>query len=312
MARTAAAEESTNTASAAPRESASSPSAPEPAKRSSTRSAVDTRPSTENSASRTRSEVGRVREPAGATSRRPPKRPATILTPGSARAPRRRSVAQRGGEQHVLGLLELGVGLDDPLRGAREPPRAAPGRARLRPDWRVPMSSPSPAQAQVHLGEPEAVAVLGQRAQARGLLGPEEQAQRLVLAAADAPAQLVQLGDAVALGVLDQHHGRVRDVDPDLDHRRGDEHVGVAGGEARHRRLLLARAHLAVEQHDAEVAELGAREALVLGAWPRAPAAPRTPRRAGRRRTPAARRAAPRGCARRRARARARRRRRGW
>ena len=124
---------------------------------------------------------------------------------------------------------------------------------------------PLAAQLEVDLGELEAVAVLAQRAQAARLLGPEEQAQRLVLAAADPPAQLVQLGDAVALGVLDDHHGGVRDVDADLDHRRGDEHVGAARGERGHRLLLLARAHLAVHQHDPVVLQLAAAQALVLG-----------------------------------------------
>ena len=79
---------------------------------------------------------------------------------------------------------------------------------------------------------------------------------RLVLAAADPPAELVELGEPVALGALDQHHGRVGDVDPDLDHGRRDEHVGLAGGERLHRRRLLARRHLAVEEPDAEVGEL--------------------------------------------------------
>ena len=74
-----------------------------------------------------------------------------------------------------------------------------------------------------------------------------------MLAAADAPAQLVQLADAEALGALDEHDRRVGDVDADLDDRRRDEHVGLAGGERRHRLLLLARAHLAVQQRDAVV-----------------------------------------------------------
>ena len=121
------------------------------------------------------------------------------------------------------------------------------------------------AQLEVDLGELEAVAVVGQRAQPGRLLGPEQQAQRLVRAAADPPAQLVQLRDPVALGVLDEHHRGVGDVDADLDHRRGDEHVGAARGERRHRLLLLARAHLAVQQHDAEVAQLAGPQPLELG-----------------------------------------------
>ena len=86
-----------------------------------------------------------------------------------------------------------------------------------------------------------------------------------MLAAADAAAELVQLRDPVALGVLDEHHRRVRHVDADLDDRRGHEHVGAAGGERLHRLGLLARLHLAVQQHDLEVGELGRAQALELG-----------------------------------------------
>ena len=49
-----------------------------------------------------------------------------------------------------------------------------------------------------------------------------------MLAAADPAAQLVELREPVALGPLDQHHGRVGDVDPDLDHARRHQHVGLA------------------------------------------------------------------------------------
>ena len=52
-------------------------------------------------------------------------------------------------------------------------------------------------------------------------------------AAPDAAAQLVQLEQPEPVGVLDDHHRRVRDVDADLDHGRGDEHVELAGAEAR-------------------------------------------------------------------------------
>ena len=40
--------------------------------------------------------------------------------------------------------------------------------------------------------------------------------------AADPPAQLMELREPEALGVLDEHHRRVRHVDPDLDHGRRD------------------------------------------------------------------------------------------
>ena len=97
-----------------------------------------------------------------------------------------------------------------------------------------------------------------------------------MLAAADAPAQLVQLGDAVAVGVLDEHDRGVGDVDADLDDGRGDEHVRLAAGEALHRRLLLGRAHLAVQQHDLEVGQLAGLQPLVLRGRGAGVQAPRT------------------------------------
>jgi hypothetical protein len=70
-ARIAAGALSTNVASAAPRDSASMPSAPEPANKSSTRAPATRSPRIENSASRMRSDVGRVAVPVGAVRRRP-------------------------------------------------------------------------------------------------------------------------------------------------------------------------------------------------------------------------------------------------
>ena len=61
------------------------------------------------------------------------------------------------------------------------------------------------------------------------LLRPrDEQAVRLLRPAPDAAAQLVKLREAEAVGLLDDHHGRVRDVHADLDHRRRDEDVELA------------------------------------------------------------------------------------
>jgi hypothetical protein len=69
----AAREESTKTARAAPRESASSPSEPLPAKRSSTRAPLRSvrAASREKIEARTRAVAGRVTNPRGARSRRP-------------------------------------------------------------------------------------------------------------------------------------------------------------------------------------------------------------------------------------------------
>ena len=63
----------------------------------------------------------------------------------------------------------------------------------------------------------------------------EQQAGRGLVAAADAAAQLVQLGEAEALGMLDHHDRRVRHVDADLDHRRRHQRSIAGAGECGHR-----------------------------------------------------------------------------
>ena len=75
----------------------------------------------------------------------------------------------------------------------------------------------------------------------------------------------MQLREPEPVGVLDDHHGRVRHVDADLDDGRRDEHVELAGAELGHHRFLLLRRQLAVQQPEPQ-----ARELLV-------PAAARTP-----------------------------------
>ena len=111
------------------------------------------------------------------------------------------------------------------------------------------------AQPQILLGDAEAVLGLAQDREPR--LGGfaerrlvEQQAGRMPGAAADAAAQLMELREAEALGVLDHHHGRLRHVDADLDHRGGDQQPRFACGEARHGGVLVGALHAAVHQID--------------------------------------------------------------
>ncbi len=116
-----------------------------------------------------------------------------------------------------------------------------------------------------------------------------------VLAAADAPADLVQLRQAEHVGALDDERVDLRDVEPALDDRGRDEHVEIAAQELDHRLLELLVVHLAMADADArlghEPAQLLGRlvdrlDAVVevedLAARARAPGAP-PPRRAPRR-----------------------------
>ena len=83
---------------------------------------------------------------------------------------------------------------------------------------------------------------------------------------ADPAPQLVELGDAEAVGVLDHHDRGVGDVDAHLDHRRGDQHVERAGTERGHHRFLFLRRQLPVQQTQAQAGKhLDAEPFVLLG-----------------------------------------------
>ena len=316
-----------------PRESASMPSAPRarrtgrararPRRRRASRTAPRARGRRSAASPARAAPAGACRRASRRSPARTPPRDTGAADLASAQRDRlerlgRRSAAQRVAEQRVLGRAAArgrAATIASACARARSSSSASSGRRATRnwprPDWRVPISSPSLRSSRSISASGSRRRARPARAAAREPGGPDEQAAARVLAAADAPAQLVQLGDPEALGVLDQHHGRVGHVDPDLDHRRRDEHVGLARRERRHRLLLLARAHPAVQQHQPialrsspsrrrSSSAVAARAPIPAAAAP-ARSPPVTPRPAGRRRTPGARPRAPRGAARRRA-----------
>ena len=108
------------------------------------------------------------------------------------------------------------------------------------------------AQAQVLLGDHEAIVASFQDPQPFESLGAsaslEQDAGRGMLSPADAPAELVELGQAEALRVLNEEQGGVGDVDPDLDHGGGDKHTDFPGSERLHDGLLLRGFHFPMEK----------------------------------------------------------------
>ena len=96
------------------------------------------------------------------------------------------------------------------------------------PLCRVPSTSPSPRsrKSSSAMRKPSSVSRMIGKPRLGGLAERrlvEQQAGRRLGAAPDAAAQLVELRQPEALGVLDHHDGRVRHVDADLDHRGGDQ-----------------------------------------------------------------------------------------
>ena len=66
------------------------------------------------------------------------------------------------------------------------------------------------------------------------------------IGAANPPAQLVKLAQAVAIGAIDQHGIRKRDVETVFDNRRRNQHIVFMPHEGEHHALKLRLAHLAV------------------------------------------------------------------
>src|SRR5688500_18104524 len=248
--------DSTNTTCAAPRLSASNPSAPVPAKPSSTRAPSMRGASTLKSVSRRRSEVGRSPAHEGDARRRPLRCPAMIRTlarlrlggdkhEGSASLEQYLLARPPGGRLANLDETELRVPLvaDDGRQRRRQPCLDLPPRlpvgyfqdvavayevpgAELRQP-RLPRAEEvaRSTQLEIALGNREAVVRLGHRPQPLArVVAPrrliEQDAVRVPLAAADPSAELVQLREAEALGVLHHHHRGVGHVHADLDDRR--------------------------------------------------------------------------------------------
>ena len=96
----------------------------------------------------------------------------------------------------------------------------------------MPEQRSAAAEVEIDLRQLEAVGRVDERLQPvpRGLgqllrHARDEHAVRLLRPAADAAPQLVQLRKPEAVGLLHDHHRRVRNVDTDFDHGRRDEHV---------------------------------------------------------------------------------------
>ena len=72
----------------------------------------------------------------------------------------------------------------------------------------------------------------------------------LVLGAADAAAELIEIGQAEAIGAIDDDGVGVRNIEAALDDRGADEHVDFSGDETLHDVFEFVRVHLAVAEVD--------------------------------------------------------------
>ena len=73
----------------------------------------------------------------------------------------------------------------------------------------------------------------------------------------------MELGQAKAFGVLDDHERGVGDVYADFDDRGSDEHIDIAALEAAHDDFLVVGAKASMEQPEAKSRKVGGAEGLV-------------------------------------------------
>src|SRR5476649_2202735 len=220
---------STNVTRVAPRLSASMPTAPVPAKPSSTVAPAIRGARMLNSVSRSLSDVGRSPSHVGALRRRPFSDPAMTRN----RLPDHQitqlpdldeAEALFPARQELVHARRVGQRLREPARGLLlrrvqhvaiadeidHPERRQAGLARAE-------EIAGAAQPEIALRDLEAVGRVGHRLQALARLVGErvlvqQETERLMAITANAPAQLMQLRQAEALGVLDNHHARVRHI----------------------------------------------------------------------------------------------------
>ncbi len=258
IAAVARASASTNTTCDAPRLRASNPSAPVPANTSSTRAPSILGASTLNRVSRSRSDVGRSPSHDGdgdPPSLQPPgddPHYPTWMRPNCSSQRSRTNVMQGRRETALDQQARFAVGLLHDVAVAHQIAGAELRQTRLPRAEEV----AGTAQLEVAFGDDEAVVGLGHRAQpfAR-VVAPrrlvQQDAVRLPLATADAAAQLVELRQAEALGVLHDHHRGVGHIHADLDDRGGHQHVRRPRHERLHHLILRVLFHPAVQQRDA-------------------------------------------------------------
>src|SRR5690606_18438428 len=75
----------------------------------------------------------------------------------------------------------------------------------------------------------------------------DQDAETLVLPSSNAAAKLVELGEAKPVGILDNHHARIRHVNTDFDDNRAHQDVEFVLAELVHHNLLVRGLHLAVQ-----------------------------------------------------------------
>jgi len=115
------------------------------------------------------------------------------------------------------------------------------------------------AEPEVLLGDLEAVIGFGHYLESgAGFLAVvigDQDTVRLMRTASHAASELMELTEAEAVGILDDHDGGVRDIDADFDDGSGDEDMDIACGEGGHNFFFFPGLHPPMDAGDVQVGE---------------------------------------------------------
>src|SRR5207249_1741180 len=83
----------------------------------------------------------------------------------------------------------------------------------------------------------------------------QENAIRLIVAAANPAPQLMKLRQPETLRVFNHHYARIRDIDPYLNNGGSDQYVDFPCEEITHRVLFFVPEHLPMKQPESQIRE---------------------------------------------------------
>lgn len=123
------------------------------------------------------------------------------------------------------------------------------------------------AEFQVFFRQEKSIRARDERLEAiiRSVFAGEEETIGRACATADATAKLMELGESETIGILNDHYGRIGNVDTHLDDGRGDEYFAFPVFEVSHHLLLVGGFHFSIEESDAEFGEDFCGEFFVFG-----------------------------------------------
>lgn len=123
------------------------------------------------------------------------------------------------------------------------------------------------SEFQIFFREKESVAAFDQclKTLTLGIFSRKKETIRGFRSATDTPPELMQLGKSESVGVLDNHHSCIGDVDTDFDDGCGDEYMDISVLKLSHYVFFFSRFHFSIEESHGKFGKDFSRKFFVFG-----------------------------------------------